>query len=519
MFQNCRAMIKNKTWLLTLMWVLGLSYMNECAAQWLYTTHPIVAGANRIEIEDNKLYSVIFVNTNRTNKSVDTLLVLDLEGNVLEWRPILTNSSDATVVVADDQLIILGDVRDNFGDNSQNYILTLDRQTLEEEHVEYLPPASSYRLGPGKQVYSQQHKRLYQITNFDTTDVSNPGRGRLMMLTYEDGRLINTSHYDNPDRESVMEMMAILETEDQIIVVANHKSIELSYDVGGGQVTLYPWRSVLYFYNFDGELTGVKNIEMEYQTQPRKYAFVTRGMHALEEGGYLLTGFVGSSDGAQPLSFIRMEENFGISWEQHYEQGIAANRDTLTPNLRCSSISNDGFVYLGGFLSDEVVRGEKLKVLYKYDYQKKEILWESNVDSDYGSISGIEFGDDNSIYIQGGWDERGNTIPPLFGLPVDALMIANVDSLGRLDPVTSVEEPEHQRDLFLSLYPNPAWSETTVQIHGAEIVRTRMLDINGRQVLETEGHGELDVRTLAGGVYFVEVETNRGVFVRKLVVR
>ena len=440
------------------MWVLGLSYMNECAAQWLHTTHPTFAATGRIEIADGKIYAGVNVNINRTNKFKDSLLVLDLNGNILDWLPILPNSKGATVVVANDQLYVLGNVRDNFGDNLRNYILTLDRQTLEEEYIEYLPPASSYRFGPGEQIFAQERNRLYQITNFDTTDVDNPGRGRLMMLTYEGGRLINTSHYDNPDRESVMDPVAVLETEDQIIVVANHKSIELSYDVGGGQVTLYPWRSVLYFYNFDGELTGIKNIEMEYQTQPRKYAFVTRGMHALEEGGYLLTGFVGRGDGAQPLSFIRMDENFGISWEQHYEQGIAANRDTLTPYLRCSSISNDGFVYLGGFQTDEFIRTEKMQILYKYDYRKKEILWESNVDSNHGDINGIEIGGDNSIYIQGGWDERGNTIPPLFGLPVMALMIANVDSLGRLDPVTSVEEPEHQRDLFLSLYPNPAWS-------------------------------------------------------------
>ena len=87
------------------------------------------------------------------------------------------------------------------------------------------------------------------------------------------------------------------------------------------------------------------------------------------------------------------------------------------------------------------------------------------------------------------------------------------------DCETSVDESEYQSDVFVSLYPNPAWIETTVQIHGAEIRRARMLDINGQQVLKTEGHGRFDVSTLPGGVYFVEVETQRGVFVRKLVIR
>jgi hypothetical protein len=86
------------------------------------------------------------------------------------------------------------------------------------------------------------------------------------------------------------------------------------------------------------------------------------------------------------------------------------------------------------------------------------------------------------------------------------------------DCETSVVEPEHQSDVFISLYPNPAWAETTVQIHGAQIKQVRMLDINGRQVLKAEGHGRFDVSTLPSGVYFVEVETGRGVFVRKLMV-
>lgn len=87
------------------------------------------------------------------------------------------------------------------------------------------------------------------------------------------------------------------------------------------------------------------------------------------------------------------------------------------------------------------------------------------------------------------------------------------------DCETSVEEPERLSDVFISLYPNPAWSETTVQIHGAEIMQARVLDINGRQVAESKGHGRFDVSALPSGVYFVEVETDRGVFVRKLVVK
>jgi hypothetical protein len=121
-----------------------------------------------------------------------------------------------------------------------------------------------------------------------------------------------------------------------------------------------------------------------------------------------------------------------------------------------------------------------------------------------------------------------DTLPPDLRWPDDNLNIT-IKTLPsyppyRMPPLeydceTSVDEPSQSSDVFISLYPNPAWAETTVQIHGAQIKQARMLDINGRQVLETEGHGRFDVSTLPSGVYFVEVETGRGVFVRKLIVQ
>ena len=124
------------------------------------------------------------------------------------------------------------------------------------------------------------------------------------------------------------------------------------------------------------------------------------------------------------------------------------------------------------------------------------------------------------------FEMRAIVLPAETFRPQDSIVITGLPTYPpyRMPPLdydceTSVEEPEGVANIFVSLYPNPAWSETTVQIHGAEIVRTRMLDINGRQVLETEGHGQLDVSTLPSGVYFVEVETDRGVFVRKLIVQ
>lgn len=91
-----------------------------------------------------------------------------------------------------------------------------------------------------------------------------------------------------------------------------------------------------------------------------------------------------------------------------------------------------------------------------------------------------------------------------------------IDSADLRMPVNNVEVNVSPS---LHIHPNPAWSETTVQIHGAKIKRMRMMDLSGRQVLENEGHGQLDLSGVQSGVYFVEVETDRGVFVRKLMVR
>ena len=115
------------------------------------------------------------------------------------------------------------------------------------------------------------------------------------------------------------------------------------------------------------------------------------------------------------------------------------------------------------------------------------------------------------IYCQRGrYDEDRNSVGAVWHTYV------RIDSADLSMPVNNLEV-DYSSSLYI--HPNPARSTTTVQIHGAEIVRMRVLDISGRQVLETQGNGQFDVRTLPGGVYFVEVETDRGVFVRKLVVR
>lgn len=123
------------------------------------------------------------------------------------------------------------------------------------------------------------------------------------------------------------------------------------------------------------------------------------------------------------------------------------------------------------------------------------------------------------------FEMRAITLPAERSSPEDSIMIAGLPTYPpyRMPPLdydceTSIDEPERSSDVFISLYPNPAWSETTVQIHGAKIKQARVLDINGRQLAERKRHGRFNVSTLPSGVYFVEVETDRGVFVRKLVV-
>jgi hypothetical protein len=81
-------------------------------------------------------------------------------------------------------------------------------------------------------------------------------------------------------------------------------------------------------------------------------------------------------------------------------------------------------------------------------------------------------------------------------------------------------------DVSCTIYPNPASTETTISVSGANgLVRIAVVDMNGRTVASDELSCSADctkqmtVEGLAQGAYFVRIVGDNINIVRKLVVR
>ena len=76
-------------------------------------------------------------------------------------------------------------------------------------------------------------------------------------------------------------------------------------------------------------------------------------------------------------------------------------------------------------------------------------------------------------------------------------------------------------DWTVTLIPNPAKTATTVRLTGAKVLQARLYDLYGRTVWEGQAAREefkIPLDRLASGMYLVEIETEKGKAVRKLVV-
>ncbi|PWH86847.1 T9SS type A sorting domain-containing protein [Brumimicrobium oceani] len=81
-------------------------------------------------------------------------------------------------------------------------------------------------------------------------------------------------------------------------------------------------------------------------------------------------------------------------------------------------------------------------------------------------------------------------------------------------------EIEQMEELLL-MYPNPAQNEIAVSLEGFIIKNITLLDINGRKVLKqqvNESFANINISSLNLGVYFIKIETEKGMLTKKLIV-
>lgn len=89
-----------------------------------------------------------------------------------------------------------------------------------------------------------------------------------------------------------------------------------------------------------------------------------------------------------------------------------------------------------------------------------------------------------------------------------------------LNLTSAVGEPANQV-IQMEISPNPAQAEAFVQINNAQANGARLYDVLGKTVWEkalTDSSFEIETRRLPAGWYVLQVQTDKGVVVRKLVV-
>lgn len=99
-------------------------------------------------------------------------------------------------------------------------------------------------------------------------------------------------------------------------------------------------------------------------------------------------------------------------------------------------------------------------------------------------------------------------------------VIADGLRISRVIECASLTTDKFEKPLFnFGLYPNPATNEFTVQLeNNAELEWVKVYDLTGRLVLKSN-ETTVNTMSLYRGLYIVQVKTNRGEGVKKLVIR
>jgi DNA-directed RNA polymerase subunit L len=82
-------------------------------------------------------------------------------------------------------------------------------------------------------------------------------------------------------------------------------------------------------------------------------------------------------------------------------------------------------------------------------------------------------------------------------------------------PASSIEEGTR---IHFSLYPNPTTDYVNIDAQGENITHIEVLDQKGLLMFSsTDNAKQLDIAHLSAGIYFIKIQTERGVGVRKLI--
>ena len=223
----------------------------------------------------------------------------------------------------------------------------------------------------------------------------------------------------------------------------------------------------------------------------------------LTDSSYLLTGAKVVTGFAGEAYLIKINKIGGIIWQKHY--GSASVNDWFYTE---PIILNDGSIVVGG---QQMLGNVPIGMLVKTDsagnQQWLRTYFANQTIDNY--VYDVKHTSDNGFLLTG----TG------FGISQDAWVV-KVDSNGCEYAGCNVGIEELGVDGGeIGIYPNPATNEFTIENSQLRINAIHIYNVLGELVLERIATSQkvIDVSSWNAGVYFVEVETEKGVIRKKVV--
>ena len=276
-------------------------------------------------------------------------------------------------------------------------------------------------------------------------------------------------------------------------------------------------------------IDGQGQVVRLWSSEPNPDIGYNRNVLITDDGGLITFGLylvevIGETSIVQP-TLAKLDTGFQIEWLRHFGLEARLGADVIFWDIEPTSDGN----YIGAGESFVKIPGtptRRVGWLHKFSPQGDSI-WENLIDAPFplvntnqGALAGVGELSSGSI-VAAGETINGNQ---------RYIWLVKVTADGCLDTlcsmVTAAEEEVAAGDTHFSLYPNPTSGPFTLAWAGVPPGREailQLLDATGRVVWrqhrQWQQQIELEVGTLPGGVYFLQVRTGQGSWVERLVVR
>lgn len=129
----------------------------------------------------------------------------------------------------------------------------------------------------------------------------------------------------------------------------------------------------------------------------------------------------------------------------------------------------------------------------------------------------------NYIFENNSWNQRGNEIETWRNSRLGSKIVLSSDGenvfafpvIYTFKSTLSVEE--EQLNSFTKVYPNPVINSFTISFSDDNVLKKAVIyNLQGRKLIESNKK-EISITNLSAGIYFLEIETNKGKITKKLI--